>query len=199
MIQYLKSNFFTLSMLVLVLAFIAYQRLPVFLKTRPLVDAPAPEFFLPLLGETRGNAVGQTVRLSDYRGQKVLLNFWATWCGPCIREVPDLSQMQRELAEHNFVILAVSAEDPRTVQRFAKQHGIDYPVVLDPTGTAHDLYQVSLFPTMVWIDENGRIESFSHGADYILKQRIRFWVTGSIFAPEKSTDATRRTGGEQPS
>ncbi|MCR9144367.1 MAG: TlpA family protein disulfide reductase [bacterium] len=177
MIEYLKSNFFTLSLLALVIAFILYQRLPVYMATRPLVDQPAPDFFLPTLDPER------PVRLSDYRGKKVLLNFWATWCGPCVREVPDLAAVHAELtaAGENFEMLSITADDPATVRRFAENHEIEYPIVLDPTGVAHELYKVSLFPTMVWIDEDGRVESFGHGADYILKQKIRFWVTGGIF------------------
>lgn len=177
MIEYLKSNFFTLSMLVLVIGFIVYQRLPVYLETRNLVEQPAPDFYLPTLDPDR------PVRLSDYRGKKVLLNFWATWCAPCVREVPDLAAVHAELLAggKEFEMLSVTADDPATVRRFAAEHQIKYPIVLDPRGQAHELYRVSLFPTMVWIDENGQIESFSHGADYILKYKIRYWVTGSIF------------------
>jgi peroxiredoxin len=177
MIEYLKSNFFTLSMLALVIGFIVYQRLPVYLDTRTLVDQPAPDFYLPTLDPER------PVRLSDYRGKKVLLNFWATWCGPCVREVPDLAAVHAELraADADFEMLSITADDPATVRRFAKENGIRYPVVLDPRGEAHELYRVSLFPTMVWIDEEGRVESFGHGADYIIKQKIRYWVTGGIF------------------
>lgn len=178
MIAYLKSNFFTLSLLCAVIAFIVYQRLPVYLDTRPLVSQAAPDFFLPTLADD-----GRPVRLSDYRGKKVLLNFWATWCGPCVREVPDLAEVHAELgaAGANFEMLSITADDPATVRRFAREHEIHYPIVFDPRGEAHELYKVSLFPTMVWIDEEGRVESFSHGMDYILKYKIRHWVTGGIF------------------
>ncbi len=187
MVAYLKSNFFTLSMLVLVLGFIAYQRLPVYLETRQLVEGPAPDFYLPLMSPQKGTdgefrtADGRTVRLSELRGKKVLLNFWATWCGPCVREIPALTEVYAELRGENFEMLSITADDLGTLQRFAKNNPMNYPVVLDPTGAAHEAFRVRLFPTMVWIDEQGNIESFGHGADYILKQKIRYWVTGSIF------------------
>lgn len=195
MVAYLKSNFFTFSMLILVLGFIAYQRLPVYLETRELVERPAPDLYLPLwsarlaagsdvAGETDAefqSVDGRTVRLSELRGKKVLLNFWATWCGPCVREIPELTEVYAELRGENFEMLSITADDPGTLQRFAKNNPMNYPVVLDPTGAAHEAFRVRLFPTMVWIDEQGNIESFGHGADYILKQKIRYWVTGSIF------------------
>lgn len=191
MIQYVKSNFFTLSVLVAVIAFLAYQRVPVYLNTRELVGNPAPDFFLPTLDNEK------PVRLSDYRGKKVLLNFWATWCGPCVREVPDLAEVYAELAGQNFEMLSITADDPATVRRFAEQNGVTYPVVLDPRGDVHQAYRVSLFPTLVWIDESGRVESFGHGADYVLKQKIRYWVTGTIFAGDAIREDQNTTAGQK--
>ena len=156
-----------------------YQRLPVYLDTRPLVSQPAPDFYLPTLADE-----GRPVRLSDYRGKKVLLNFWATWCGPCVREVPDLAEIHAELPCGRARILRCCRSRRMTrppYGDFAREHEIRYPIVFDPRGEAHELYKVSLFPTMVWIDEEGRVESFSHGMDYILKYKIRHWVTGGIF------------------
>ncbi len=178
---YIRSNFFTLALLVLVLSYLAYQRLPAFLNDRELIGSAAPDFTLPVMAEREGETDG-VVTLSELRGKKVLLNFWGTWCGPCVSEVPALIEITDELRGANFVMLAITEENPGVVRSFAREKGINYPVVFDNAARVHRDYRVNLFPTMVWIDEQGNVESIGHGLDFVLTYKIREWVTGSYFA-----------------
>jgi len=75
---------------------------------------------------------GHTVKLSDYSGKAVLVNFWATWCGPCKFELPDLVEFQKEYGGDNFTILGVSMDriSPADVKRFADQWNLNYPIVM---------------------------------------------------------------------
>lgn len=108
---------------------------------------------------------GQTVSLSDYRGQTVLLNFWATWCGPCRNEMPDFQTLYE--TRDNFVVLAVNnLEDKNTVGSFVEELGLTFPVALDESGTINSrLYgdRVQGYPTSFLIDANGVIVNYFPG------------------------------------
>jgi peroxiredoxin len=110
----------------------------------------APDFELKTLE-------GKTVHLSDYRGQAVLLNFWATWCVPCKEEMPWLVAFQKQYATKGLVILGIamdSSADP--VRKFTKKVELNYPVLLGNQRTA-DQYYVKGLPASIFIDRNGRI------------------------------------------
>jgi len=119
---------------------------------------PAPEFQLYALDES-------PVSLADLRGAPVAINFWATWCLPCIVEIPALNAAQREYAAEGLVVLAVNVEErPSLVIEFVERRGIEYPVVLDPYALVSDLYGVVGMPTTVWLDGDGIIRAADHGA-----------------------------------
>jgi cytochrome c biogenesis protein CcmG, thiol:disulfide interchange protein DsbE len=128
------------------------------LATAPSVDvnsekipSEAPAFSFPDLK-------GKTVSLSDFRGKVVLLSFWATWCDPCIEEIPDLVKLQKTLGPRGFTILALSADvqGAAVVEPFAREHGINYPVLLTG-GDVPESYPVPGFPTAFLIDRQGKI------------------------------------------
>lgn len=105
---------------------------------------------------------GETVRLSDYRGKRVLVNFWATWCPPCRAEIPD---MQKLYDNEDVVILAVNmAESPDTVTDFVKEFNMTFPVLMDTESEVTGIYQVQAYPTSYMIDSNGRIQFMRLGA-----------------------------------
>jgi thiol-disulfide isomerase/thioredoxin len=102
---------------------------------------------------------GETVRLGDYAGEFVVLNFWATWCVPCVKEMPSLDRLQATLADEPFRVVAVSLDRggrPK-IEQFYERHGIErlgaYP---DPLGNLRDAMQVSVLPTTVLIGRDGR-------------------------------------------
>jgi thiol-disulfide isomerase/thioredoxin len=106
---------------------------------------------------------GTVVNLSDFNGEVILLNFWATWCPPCRAEMPELLQAARDYPD--LAMLAVNVrESPESVSQFAEQFRMDVPVVLDPQGEISDRYNVSGLPTSIFIDADGAITAVRPGA-----------------------------------
>jgi len=102
---------------------------------------------------------GSTVSLSDYKGKRVFLNFWATWCPPCKAEMPDIEKLYQETKDSDLVILAVNVgEDKKTVQAFIRDKGYNFPVLLDDEGEVSQLYQVAGIPTSYFIDTEGYLD-----------------------------------------
>jgi cytochrome c biogenesis protein CcmG/thiol:disulfide interchange protein DsbE len=97
------------------------------------------------------------ITLSQYRGQVVVLNFWATWCAPCVEEVPSLVEMQRRLKAKGVTVLAVSVDvDQNAYRQFVKDHNVNLGVtVRDPSGKSNELYGTFKFPETYIIDRNG--------------------------------------------
>lgn len=118
----------------------------------PVQQPPAPAFSLKTLQ-------GGQARLTDYRGQVVLLNFWATWCGPCREEMPSMEKLWQRYREQGLVILAVSTDNggESRIKNFVRRLGLTFPILLDPDSQASDLYQVSGVPVSFLIDRQGRI------------------------------------------
>ena len=118
----------------------------------------APEFTLK-------DSNGKPVKLSDYRGKAVVLDFWATWCGPCKVEIPWFVEFQQKYKDRGLVVLGVASgdEDWSVIQPFAKQMRINYPLVLGNDTTA-DLYGgIEALPTTFIIDREGRIAKIHIG------------------------------------
>lgn len=108
---------------------------------------PAPDFTLK-------NLAGEEVSLSDYRGKIVLVNFWATWCGYCDAEMPDLQKFDDE--NDDLVVLAVDVmEEKGVVEDYIKKGGYTFDVVLDEDGKISQTYMVRGFPTSYFIDPEG--------------------------------------------
>jgi cytochrome c biogenesis protein CcdA/peroxiredoxin len=103
-------------------------------------------------------AEGEPIRLSDLRGQVVLVNFWATWCGPCGVEMPEFQSLYENLKERGFSVFAVDfLESPSTVLRFGEALGLTFPLVMDETGAINDSYRIKQYPTTFLLDGNGII------------------------------------------
>jgi cytochrome c biogenesis protein CcmG, thiol:disulfide interchange protein DsbE len=103
---------------------------------------------------------GRPFRLADRAGKVVLLNIWATWCGPCRYEIPELQKMHEQLAARGFEVIGVSIDDPGSeaqIQQFMRQEKMTYPVVFDPQGRIADLFETTVIPTTALIDRQGRI------------------------------------------
>ena len=114
--------------------------------------AVAPDFRLPRLD-------GGTLRLSDYRGRVVLLNFWATWCPPCRAEIPDLVELQRTWAAEGLEVIGVSLDEEgfEAVRPFAEAYDINYPLVVDDGTVAAQFGSLYGLPTTLVLDKEGRI------------------------------------------
>ncbi|MGH7254583.1 MAG: peroxiredoxin family protein [Nitrospirales bacterium] len=123
----------------------------------PVQGMPAPDFTLQTLrGENRS--------LSDYEGKIVLLNFWATWCKPCTKEMPAMEAAYQTLRDQDFVVLAVNElEDEDKVRKHVEQHGHTFPVLLDRDNRVANQYGVYGLPVTVFIDETGRVRDYIKG------------------------------------
>ena len=116
----------------------------------PAQSSPAPEFQLETLD-------GTSIKLADLRGRPVLINFWATWCGPCQQEMPLIEQYYQKY-KSDLVVLAVNSAEPQTdVQTFVTNYNLTFPVLLDPDYKVEDLYRVRAFPTTFFVDKSGTI------------------------------------------
>lgn len=101
---------------------------------------------------------GKPVRLSDFRGKVVVLNFWATWCPPCVDEMPSLVHLQQRLKDKGVTVLAVSVDvDEGAYRRFLKDHNIDLLTVRDPDHKSSNLYGTFKFPETYIIDRDGKM------------------------------------------
>ena len=117
----------------------------------------APDFTLP-------SVTGGMVSLSDFRGRWVLLNFWATWCAPCVDEMPGLNRLYRTLKKDGLVMLAVSLDDaPKRVRRFVAREGLSFPVLHDRKKVTKDPYCLFSVPTTVLVAPDGEIKARSAG------------------------------------
>lgn len=103
---------------------------------------------------------GVTHKLEDYRGKVVMVNFWATYCGPCIKEMPSMQRLKEKMAGKPFTILSVDmAEEKHDVQAFLTQHQIkiDFPVLLNPEGNVVEDWMITAVPTTFILDPKGTI------------------------------------------
>jgi len=118
----------------------------------PAERQPAPDFRLT-------DSRGTPIRLSDYTGKVVLLNFWATWCGPCKSEIPWFEEFEKEYGDSGFTVLGVSMDDDgwKSVRPFMAQARMNYPVMLGDDATASRYGGVDSLPETILIDKRGRI------------------------------------------
>lgn len=129
------------------------------LKTGIQVGNLAPDFNVR-------NLKGGKASLSDYRGKIVLINFWATWCGPCKAEMPSMEALYRSHRRDDFEILAVSIDlgDEAPVRSFIEDFGFTFPVLLDSQFDVNDLFQIRVVPTSIVVDRKGVVAERLLGA-----------------------------------
>ena len=121
------------------------------------INVPAPDFTL----ESRS---GENLRLEDHRGEVVMLNFWASWCGPCRQEMPLMDELYSQYKDLGFTILAVNVDENREeAHRFLDKVPVNYPILYDPESSVSDLYEVQAMPTTVMIDRNGNARYLHYG------------------------------------
>jgi peroxiredoxin len=120
-------------------------------------SAAAPDFTLRSVG-------GANLRLAEQRGQVVLVNFWATWCGPCRQEMPHLNRLYDKYRSSGFVLLGVNIDDdPRAAADLAAKLGLRFPVLLDTDKQVSRVYDMSAMPATLLIDRDGRVRHIHRG------------------------------------
>jgi len=109
---------------------------------------------------------GTEVNLKEFRGKVVLLNFWATWCPPCRKEIPSMVEIYKKYKDRGLEIIGVNLDKlgKSEVEKFSLEHKINFPVLLNPSGNVASLYGVVVLPTTVFLDRNGRIKGRISGA-----------------------------------
>ncbi len=118
---------------------------------------PAPLFTLNEIG-------GQSTSLSQYKGQVVMLNFWATWCGPCQQEMPLLDQMYKKYKPAGFTLIGVNVDkDALPVKQLLDRKPVSFPVLLDPASQVSKAYHVDEMPSSVLIDRKGNVRFLHRG------------------------------------
>jgi peroxiredoxin len=117
----------------------------------------APDFTLPTID-------GKQVKLSDLRGKAVLVNFWATWCGPCKLEIPWFLDLQKQYGSQGLVILGIAMDDnPEVVPKFAQEMKIDYPVLIGNEQVAEQYGGVEGLPATFYVNREGKIVKLVRG------------------------------------
>jgi peroxiredoxin len=145
-----NPRFFALTAVLILLAGACSSNRPVEAKAGKQ-RRPAPDFALQ-------DEHGKTVHLTDFKGKVVLLDFWATWCGPCKIEIPWFMEFQRKYKDQGFTVIGVSMDDGwETVRPFIEEEKMNYPVLIGNDETASSFGGVDVLPTTFIIDKQGRI------------------------------------------
>ncbi len=135
------------------------------------ISGNAPDFTLK-------SRSGENIRLSDLRGQVVMLNFWASWCGPCRQEMPILEQLHKRYGKLGFTVVGVNVEqDTSKAIAYLRDIKVSFPILYDNTSKVSKLYNVNAMPTTVMIDRNGKMrfkhEGYKPGYEKDYKKQIK--------------------------
>lgn len=118
---------------------------------------PAPDFALK-------SSTGENLRLSEYRGDVVMINFWATWCGPCRQEMPLLDALYARYERVGFNLLGVNIDDDsRRAMQMIEELGVSFPVLFDARKEVSELYEVNAMPVTVIVDREGNVRYVHQG------------------------------------
>ena len=167
---------FSITVLIVAAGWIWRSAVPPGSTNEGLIPAPqegfsAPDFNLKTLD-------GQSIQLSDLRGQAVMINLWASWCTPCRAEMPAIERVYQDYREEGLIVLAVNStiqDSASAAQTFAYEHRLTFPILLDMDGKVSDLYQLRALPTTFFVDKEGVIQEVVIGgpmAEALLRVRV---------------------------
>ena len=154
-----RSNWLILGLAILAAAIGGYAER----QGQPAVSNPVSTGLLGQLAPaiTLPDLDGNLHRLSDYRGRRVVVNFWASWCAPCVKEMPALDQAQRNFGERGPIVIGIAMDDPAHVRAFLAAHPVSYPILMGQMATPDTSLQLGdirqVLPYSVLIDADGRI------------------------------------------
>jgi thiol-disulfide isomerase/thioredoxin len=121
---------------------------------------------------------GENIRLKELKGNVVLLNFWASWCGPCRKEMPELEKLYKKYQRLGFTVLGVNVEtESSAANKILKKSPVSFPVLYDTENTASKLYNVNAMPTTVIIDRSGNMRflhlAYKAGYEEMYEKQIK--------------------------
>jgi len=123
---------------------------------------------------------GREVSLKSYRGKVVLLNFWATWCPPCRKEIPSMVKLYESYKNKGLEIIGINLDklDKSGIEKFSLEYNINFPILLDPTGKTAALYGITALPATFILDRNGKIqEKVAGGKDWSSEENLKIFET----------------------
>ena len=121
---------------------------------------------------------GQPQRLADYRGKWVLVNFWATWCPPCLEEIPDLVDLHRAHSKKDLVVIGVALDSSaKSVRQFIERFKVNYPVVLGDYDLAEQVGEVTVLPTSYLYNPQGELVSYQQGM--VTRDSVESYIKGN--------------------
>ncbi len=133
---------------------------------------PAPDFTLKSLD-------GKNIKLSEQRGDVVMINFWASWCGPCLQEMPALEQLHQRYKDLGFTLLGVNVEqDLKEAKAYLNKVNVTFPILFDVTNQVSNEYEISAMPTTYLVDRDGNLRKLYMGyqpetSEEIYQQEIK--------------------------
>lgn len=145
-------------------------------STQGQIPLPRQGFLAPDF--TLNTLEGETIALSELRGKAVVVNFWASWCGPCRQEMPDIEEVALDYQDQDLVILAVNATQQdrlEAVIEFVDTYNLTFPILTDDDGSLTRTYQIAAFPTTFFIGRDGVIQEVVIGgpmAEALLRTRV---------------------------
>jgi len=129
----------------------------VFFCSASFAATTAPDFTLK-------SSTGENIRLAEQRGQVVMLNFWASWCGPCRQEMPLLDNLNKKYGKMGFVLYGINVdEDTEEANKVLQKIKVNYPILFDPESKLSSLYNVDSMPFSVFIDRKGQVRHIHKG------------------------------------
>lgn len=158
----------------------------------PLVGEEAPRF-------AAEDLKGAQVELQQYRGQVVVLDFWATWCPPCVEGLPKVAEVASELEDEGVVFYAVNVgEDAKTVKKFLEDEELDVPVLMDPEGAVAGEYQANAIPQTVLIGKQGTVQAVHVGLSGDVEETLRQQLAGLLEGKDLASEQLKKSAETAP-